>query len=59
MPGYFAEQKKRGEKIIGRVQAIRQWATRAVHEFYLLEQAVQATYWLCDCTIAFALCRTG
>lgn len=37
----LAEQKKRGEAIIGRVH-YQQWATRAVHEFYLLEKAVQA-----------------
>ena len=39
--GILAEQKKRGEKIIGRVH-YQKWSTRAVHEFYMLEKAVQA-----------------
>lgn len=37
----IAEQKKRGEAIIGRVN-YQKWSTRAVHEFYLLEKVVQA-----------------
>lgn len=36
-----AEQEKRGEPITSRVH-YQKWSSRAVHEFFLLEQAVQA-----------------
>lgn len=36
----IAEQKRRGEDLTSRVH-YRKWSSRAVHEFYLLEQTVQ------------------
>ncbi|MGJ3239604.1 MAG: alpha/beta hydrolase [Anaerolineae bacterium] len=36
-----AEQRQRGEPITSRVH-YRRWSSRAVHQFYLLEQSVQA-----------------